>query len=163
MLSNSCINICINIILQTLIGIIFYQDRISFQIINRKVQFNISSESVYIYKYIYIYIYIYAKIQFGCHLQKQHHNLTRILRTFSWQIFNPRWSFIPWNEDNLSVYNISKLYCATLLSIVFKKAQYRTFLDIRDMSYSWMFSSWSSEGFPRSASKIYILHSIVLH
>ena len=119
--------------------------------------------SLYIYINIYIYIYIYAKIQFGCHLQKQHHNLTRILRKFSWQIFNPRSSFIPWNEDNLYVYNIRKLYCATLLSLVFKKAQYRTFLDIRDMSYSWMFSSWSSAGFPRSASKIYIYYILLYY
>ena len=37
------------------------------------------------------------------------------------------------NKDNLSVYNIRKRYCATLLSC-FKKAQYRTCLDIRDLS-----------------------------
>ena len=44
-------------------------------------------------------------------------------------------SLILYNKDNLSVYNIRKRYCATLLSF-FKKAQYRTCLDIRDMSYS---------------------------
>ena len=37
--------------------------------------------------------------------------------------------------------------------VFLKKAQYWTCLDIRDMSYSCMLLSWSSTGFPRSASK----------
>ena len=40
-------------------------------------------------------IHVYAKIQFGHHLQKQHRNLKRILREFSWQIINPTSSLIP--------------------------------------------------------------------
>ena len=42
-----------------------------------------------------------------------------ILRTFSCQIINPTSSLIHLKKDNLSVYNIRKLYCATLLSCVF--------------------------------------------
>ena len=61
-------------------------------------------------------------------------NVIRILRTFSSQIINPTSSLIPYNRDNLPVYNIRNLYCATLLSFFIKKTQYRICIDIRDMS-----------------------------
>ena len=41
--------------------------------------------------------------------------------------------------------------------VFLKKAQYRTYLDIRDMSYSCMLLLWSSAGFPRSASKTCVI------
>ena len=45
--------------------------------------------------------------------------------------------------------------------VFLKKAQYRC-LDIRDMSYSCMLLSWSSAGFPRSASKTFVIKSEIL-
>ena len=84
---------------------------------------------------------------------------SQILRTVSWQIINPTSSLIPQNKDNLSVYNIHKLYWATLFSSFKEKEQYRTCLDIRDMSYSCMLLSWSSAGFPRSASQTFVITS----
>ena len=67
-------------------------------------------------------------------------------------------SIIPWKKDNLSVYNIRKLYCATLLSF-FKKAQCWTCLDIRDMSYSGIcYYHDQARGFHGALRKHWLLH-----
>ena len=49
--------------------------------------------------------------------------LSRLLRTISWEIMRRTSSIIPYKKDNLSVYTIRKVCCASLLG--FKKKQER--------------------------------------
>ena len=79
----------------------------------------------YTYSYIVVAYLVFLKERKNKHVQNKQYwryfeyicrILSRLLRTFPWEIMKRTSSIIAWKKDNLSVYNIGKVYFASLLS-----------------------------------------------